>query len=206
MLCYNVFNIQAVITKRQSIVKYSVSAIILSVLLASLFLSTAIASEDVFEEIEWTDLIPRDDLAILLDPPEFLLGIEDGSENDNMETLAEKSKDDAKTKRFNEALKSERVITEFDGRKIRIPGFIVPLKNNAQQQVTEFFIVPYFGACLHLPPPPPNQIIHGRWPAGIDVEDLSIPMWFEGEIDIKKTSSEMGTSVYDLSLTRYLPY
>lgn len=120
--------------------------------------SKVIASDVTFEEIDWIELMPREDLAVLLDPPNFLLGIEDGSEEDNMQTLSAKSKMDDKAKRFNEVLKSERIIKEFDGRNIRIPGFIVPLTSNNEREVVEFFIVPYFGACLHLPPPPLTKL------------------------------------------------
>lgn len=47
----------------------------------------------------------------------------------------------------------------WDGRRIRIAGFVVPLERS-QELVTEFLLVPYFGACIHVPPPPANQIIH----------------------------------------------
>lgn len=168
--------------------------------------SKVIASDVTFEEIDWIELMPREDLAVLLDPPNFLLGIEDGSEEDNMQTLSAKSKMDDKAKRFNEVLKSERIIKEFDGRNIRIPGFIVPLTSNNEREVVEFFIVPYFGACLHLPPPPPNQIIFGQWADGIELSDLSAPLWFEGKINIEKNSNEMGTSAYKLNLINVMPY
>jgi hypothetical protein len=41
----------------------------------------------------------------------------------------------------------------------RVPGYMVPLEDNLEE-VTEFLLVPYPGACLHVPPPPPNQIVH----------------------------------------------
>ncbi|TRY33743.1 DUF3299 domain-containing protein [Aliiglaciecola sp. M165] len=178
------------------------------ILPVALLLSSAFAraSNVEFKEIEWIELMPEEDLAVLLDPPDFLLNIEDGSEDDNLDTLAQKSEMDAKAKRFNEVLKSERVIAEFDGRKVRIPGFIVPLSTNEKREVVEFFIVPYFGACLHLPPPPPNQIIFGKWSKGIEVRDLSNPMWFEGEIYIETVSTDLGTSAYGLRLANVEPY
>lgn len=164
------------------------------------------AASDTFNEIEWIELMPKEDLAILLDPPNFLLNIEDGSTDDNMDTLKQKSELDDKAKRFNEVLKSERVIAEFAGRNVRIPGFIVPLSTNEKRKVVEFFIVPYFGACLHLPPPPPNQIIFGRWSQGIEVRNLSNPMWFEGEMYIETNSNDMGTSAYGLKLANVTPF
>jgi hypothetical protein len=47
---------------------------------------------------------------------------------------------------------------EFDGRRVRIPGFLLPLDFSGTG-VTDFLLVPYVGACVHVPPPPPNQLI-----------------------------------------------
>jgi hypothetical protein len=43
--------------------------------------------------------------------------------------------------------------------ELRVPGYMVPLADNLEE-VTEFLLVPYPGACIHVPPPPPNQIVH----------------------------------------------
>lgn len=48
----------------------------------------------------------------------------------------------------------------LNGRQIKIHGYIVPLERDADSALTEFLLVPYFGACIHVPPPPLNQIIH----------------------------------------------
>jgi hypothetical protein len=48
----------------------------------------------------------------------------------------------------------------LDGNNVRLPGFIVPLEVSKEGKVTEFFLVPYVGACIHVPPPPPNQLIY----------------------------------------------
>ena len=49
------------------------------------------------------------------------------------------------------------VVSELDGQKVRVPGYVVPVEFESENLVTEFFLVPYFGACFHYPPPPPNQ-------------------------------------------------
>lgn len=164
-----------------------------------LVVNIAAASDDYYE-IEWTELMPADDLQALLNPPEFLADIEDGSSNDRVEALGDLGESDEQTKRFEEALKSTRVIEAFDQQRIRIPGFIVPLESNEQQQVTQFFIVPYFGACLHLPPPPPNQIIYVEYSDGLEVTTLYDPYWFEGTLVIDHTQKELGDSAYTLRL------
>src|SRR5690606_41234775 len=50
------------------------------------------------------------------------------------------------------------MVPSLNGKKIRIPGYVVQLEGDADK-VTQFLLVPYFGACIHVPPPPPNQII-----------------------------------------------
>ena len=54
----------------------------------------------------------------------------------------------------------------------RIPGFVVPLKTTEDIRILEFFLVPYYGACIHVPPPPPNQIIHVKYKEGFTLEAL----------------------------------
>ena len=50
-------------------------------------------------------------------------------------------------------------VRQLQGKRVSIPGFMVPLEDDAQE-VTEFLLVPYAGACIHVPPPPPNQMVY----------------------------------------------
>ncbi|WP_233499671.1 DUF3299 domain-containing protein [Glaciecola sp. KUL10] len=155
-------------------------------------------------EIEWIQLMPKDDLNALLNPPEVLLDIEDGASNDNLDSLDKLSETDENAKRFKQALTSTRVIESYHNKRIRIPGFMVPLESNEDQLITEFFIVPYFGACLHLPPPPPNQIIHGRFEQGVELNSLQDPFWFDGTIIIELTENDLGQSAYTMQLDKVI--
>ncbi|GEA08285.1 hypothetical protein KUL42_30460 [Alteromonas sp. KUL42] len=154
----------------------------------------------VYQEVEWVALMPEDDLSALLNRPEFLDDIADGSDEDSVEQFASKMLEDERAQQYQSALTSTRVIKEFDGKAIRIPGFIVPLEQNDEQQVTTFFVVPYFGACLHMPPPPPNQILFVEYNEGVALENLYDAYWFEGTINIANHESALGTSAYSLQL------
>jgi hypothetical protein len=167
-------------------------------LLASAYVEAA--SSESFEEIEWIQLMPKDDLDALLNPPDFLANIQDGSQQDSMASLSEIAEENETVRRFQQALTSVRVIESFDKKAVKIPGFVVPLKSDEQQRVTEFFIVPYFGACLHLPPPPPNQMIYGKVAEGFKLSQLTEPFWFEGVIHIETTNNITGTSAYGMVL------
>lgn len=159
-----------------------------------------------YEEIDWVALMPEDDLSALLNRPEFLNDIADGSAADSVDDFASKQLEDEQAQRYQQALVSTRVIEAFDGKAIRIPGFIVPLEQSDEQKATAFFVVPYFGACLHMPPPPPNQILYVEYKEGIAVENLYDPYWFEGTVKIDNHESALGTSAYSLVLDSFALY
>jgi hypothetical protein len=89
---------------------------------------------------------------------------------------------------------------------VKIAGYIVPIEYNDKQVITEFFLVPYCGACIHVPPPPPNQIIYVKHPKGFQLQELYMPFWVEGTIVLKTQENELGLSsysMYDVNLTEY---
>jgi len=175
--------------------------------LASLvFTCESAAQSSNYKEIEWIQLMPKDDLDALLNPPEYLEEIVDGSEQDTLNSLDAKAFDNEQDKRYQQALNSVRVIESYNNKKLRIPGFIVPLESEEGKRISEFFIVPYFGACLHMPPPPPNQIIYVKFEQGVDLKSLYDAFWFEGTLTINTVENELGTSAYQLKLDNVLPY
>ena len=159
-----------------------------------------------YEDIDWTELMPAEDLSALLNRPAFLDDIADGSAQDALDSFQQRQLEDEQAQQYQAALSSTRVIQGFDGKAIRIPGFIVPLEQNEDKEVTRFFIVPYFGACLHMPPPPPNQILYVESEQGITLENLYDPYWFEGVVSIEQKVDAMGTSAYSLALDNYALY
>ncbi|WP_297821617.1 DUF3299 domain-containing protein [uncultured Paraglaciecola sp.] len=190
----------------QSYIGKALLSFLLVFLFVSLVHATLPENDENFQTIEWVALIPEDDLDALLNPPDFLKDIADGSDQDSVDLLQKNTQLDAKGKRFQKALVSTNVVNEYDGKSIRIPGFIVPLESAGERIVTEFFVVPYFGACLHMPPPPPNQIIHVVVNEGIELENLYDPFWFEGQLALKTIETETGVSVYAMILHQVIPY
>lgn len=164
------------------------------------------SGEQAFNTVMWTDLIPEDDLEALLNPPEYIMDIEDGSLEDQISGQIQNTLSAATDDRYQQALVSTRVKSEMDGAKIRVPGFVVPLEFNDDQIVTQFFLVPYFGACLHMPPPPPNQIILVDSPQGIKIEYLGTPFWVSGELSTSITENAVATSAYSLKMSEYELY
>ena len=70
----------------------------------------------------------------------------------------------------------------LEGQLVKLVGYVLPLEHNAAQQVSRFLLVPYIGACVHVPPPLPNQIIYVEPPAAIDDPGLFAKVWLEGTI------------------------
>jgi Uncharacterized protein conserved in bacteria len=165
----------------------------------------AAEKSDAYEEIEWQQLMPKEDLDALMNPPEYLDAIEDGSSDDVLDDKLKMQPDD-EDDAYQRALSSTKIIAEYNQRKIRLPGFIVPLDFDDNQVITTFLLVPFFGACIHLPPPPPNQIIFATYEPGLSVDDLSDAFFVEGTIFTEIKESDLATSAYSMTVDRILPY
>ena len=85
----------------------------------------------------------------------------------------------------------------LDGLKVRSPGFMVPLEDNSAQ-VTEFLLVPTPQACIHVPAPPPNQIILVRMDSGKSAKIAYGPIWVEGILRINTVSHQYGKASFQL--------
>jgi hypothetical protein len=94
----------------------------------------------------------------------------------------------------------------FNNKTVRIPGFIVPLEDSATQ-AAEFLLVPYQGACIHVPPPPPNQIVHVLMQKGRKMKfTMWDPYWIEGKLLIDNVESPYGLVAFRLEGLSYEDY
>lgn len=91
------------------------------------------------------------------------------------------------------------------GQTVRLPGYVVPLEDLVAG-IKEFLLVPYFGACVHSPPPPANQIVHVRLDKPVKNLRLMDVVWVIGPLDASKTDTHMGVSSYRLDATKVAPY
>ena len=98
------------------------------------------------------------------------------------------------------------VVEELIGQTIRMPGFILPLDAQPGGTIGEFLLVPYFGACVHTPPPPPNQIVHVVMDEPITVERVWSPVWVTGVLTSERSMNELGNAAYTLELIDHEPY
>ena len=97
-------------------------------------------------------------------------------------------------------------LAALSGKLVKIPGFTVPLEDWASS-ATEFLLVPYVGACIHTPPPPPNQLVYIEMDDGKRAKlDGWNPVWVEGLLTIEMTESVYGYVGFTLSGKRVYPY
>jgi hypothetical protein len=147
-----------------------------------------------FKEIKWDDLVPAD-----WDPRQIFKGIDlrmlDDSDPRAMRAL----------EKLREAWSNAPARADLNGNRVRIPGFVVPLERKGNL-ITEFLLVPYFGACIHTPPPPANQIIHVF--ASKPVRDTATmdAVWVNGTLEVARSETGMGNASYRLRAELVAPY
>lgn len=90
------------------------------------------------------------------------------------------------------------VNADLDQARVRMPGFIVPLGEPKNGLVREFFLVPYIGEDIHVPPPPSNQMVYVRSATGIEAEAVHEAYWVTGKMRVETRSTPLGTSAYSL--------
>jgi hypothetical protein len=163
-------------------------------------------SDTQYEIIEWTDLMPKEDFNALLSPPSYVTNAIEGSFEDQIssgiKSVMAAEVDDA----YQRALVSKNVVLEYDGQAVKLAGFVVPLEFNDDQVITEFFLVPFFGACIHVPAPPPNQVIFVKDTKGFTLDALYSPIWVSGILSASLIENDIATSAYTLDMASFEHY
>ncbi len=90
------------------------------------------------------------------------------------------------------------VVEELDGQRVRIGGYVVPLDFDATR-VKEFLLVPFVGACIHVPPPPANQIVYVKSETGIDVKGSFDPVWVTGTLKATPAFTGLAETGYSIN-------
>jgi hypothetical protein len=145
----------------------------------------------VYLETKWDQLIPPS-----WNPAEAFEGLNlDEMEDDDPRAEAAMQ---SFIKKWNEA----PVNPEMQGRLIRLAGFVAPLDYESSAELKEFLLVPYFGACIHVPPPPANQIVYVRVDRPLLGIEAMEPVWVYGELRIEASDTDMGHAGYSLRADR----
>ena len=163
---------------------------------------SAFAAEP-YKTATWESLVPKD-----WDPAKEFKSLNLGSLG--MEGLAPKAviSDPRATEalsRMKDTWGNAPTERSLDGAKIKISGFAIPLEMKGDK-VTEFLLVPYFGACIHTPPPPANQIIHVISKKPVDNMRTMDAVTVSGTMGLNRAESPWGTSGYRLAVDKVEAY
>ncbi|MBI1904879.1 MAG: DUF3299 domain-containing protein [Rhodocyclales bacterium] len=147
-----------------------------------------------FRTITFDDLMPLD-----WDPNAVFKQLDMASLKDNdpraMEMMA----------KIKQAWENAPLVPQLGGQKIRMAGFLVRLEGD-DKHIREFLLVPYFGACIHIPPPPANQVVHvipdQPVPAGQDMGAV----WVSGTLSLAVAKTGLGDAGYRLAAVKVEPY
>jgi uncharacterized protein len=179
-----------------------------------------------YKTIEWTDLMPEEDVKLLESAPqvdhesmtqEELAQDIPVQSNNNLsafedqiaQAIADANKQAStanKPRTWKDALVSTAVRKEFNQKRIKLAGYISPITWDENNIVTELFFVPYFGACIHVPPPPPNQLIYVKLDKGMKLIELYEPFWVQGTLIVEATQKDIGHSAYSMQNASFAPY
>ncbi|EGM78689.1 hypothetical protein Rhein_1261 [Rheinheimera sp. A13L] len=162
------------------------------------------AKAEDYKTLEWTDLLPEEDLKKMEQLPE--ISHEGGEVPAGSPLNQAYANQDPAAAAWNEVLMSANVKGELNNKKVRVPGFIVPVEYDADQNVTAFFLVPYFGACIHVPPPPPNQIIFVTNKQKIQGDMIYSPFWISGTLTTETMSHDLAKSAYSMKADKIEEY
>lgn len=168
----------------------------LSTILMVLFITLPASAEPV-RELDWDELMPADwapvnPFAELSD--EELAGLSDASPEAQEMMRA-----------LQEAFDTAPVVEALDGQQVRLPGFVVPLEFT-DTEVREFLLVPYYGACIHVPPPPANQMVFVLSEWGAKINGLFDIVSVTGILRARASDSPYGAAGYTLEAEKVEPY
>jgi hypothetical protein len=146
-----------------------------------------------FEDITWDMLLPEG------------WSVEKVLENLNLDALGDNDpKAREAMKKIREMWDNAPANPKFDKRRVSIAGFVVPL-DGEREKTREFLLVPYFGACIHAPAPPANQVIHVKVKAGNTVT-LSPASLISGTIRTVRADTKMAVTGYEMTIDKAEPF
>jgi len=86
--------------------------------------------------------------------------------------------------------RNRTLVRELDRKVVRLAGYALPLDFKGTL-VKSFLLVPYVGACIHVPPPPPNQVVYVQADKPFETDELFAPVWVTGPISVGMGNREL---------------
>lgn len=175
-------------------------------LLAALFLGMPVTltmdagqatAASTVQTIDWKDLVPPG-----YDPDRLL--------RQYTKDVAKLKDDDPRAEKLADALRkaweNAPVVPSLNNKTVRLSGFLVALEGDGKA-VSEFLLVPFFGACIHVPPPPSNQIVLVRTGAKpFKAKEMFQTVMVTGRLRTEATRNDMASASYVIDATHVEPH
>jgi len=151
-------------------------------------------------QVEWNDLVPAE-----YQSEKIVAKYKDQLDKFEAEDYSPEA--EALYKKINDELNNAPINKTLDNKHISLPGFIAPLSQH-NGLITEFLLVPYFGACIHVPPPPINQTVFVKVADnnGIKIDDSYGAFWVSGSILLDGKTTDIGAAGYHIKNAVIEPY
>lgn len=93
---------------------------------------------------------------------------------------------------------STDVVAAMEGREVALDGYVVPLDSDDEGRVKEVLFVPFYGACIHVPPPPPNQIVHVVLATPMPLPALWDAFHLSGTLHLARFHADIANASYEV--------
>lgn len=159
---------------------------------------TAALAADAAIDLKWAQLVPPAEQISALKPKTFFSGSQPAPDDGGPPPppLAEGGFMSMKRKQPG-SNQPPRVVTEFNGKRVKIGGYVVPLDFEATT-IKEFLLVPFVGACIHVPPPPANQIVYVKSEKGVEIGGQFDPVWVTGTLKTEPAFTGLADAGYTI--------
>jgi len=141
-----------------------------------------------FAEIEWKDLIPPDEI-----------------ENYRLAVAFSMRHIDHTSEQRAAQFGSFKTVAAMEGRPVSLAGYVVPLDTDDHGRMTAFFFVPTMGACIHVPPPPPDQMVYVTLSQPIDAPQLGDSRWLRGTLHTQTHDADLASAAYRMQDAQLAP-
>ncbi len=169
--------------------RFGIEIVVVGLTMAAMLWASAMAAAGEVVEINWQDLVPAQAGSTNADI-QGMFGI---VEHEQISKLKDSGPGDAD------------VVTDYNGKTIRLAGYLVPLDLTSEGG-TEFLLVPYYGACIHVPPPPPNQIVFVTTEKPYQLEALFDPVAVTGAFGVLTMATALADTGYVLAAEKFEDY
>lgn len=147
-------------------------------------------SSQEFLDLSWADLLPEGEVQRIAELQQ-MQAVATGMDHFGVERMPQ--------------IQTFNTVDALDGERVRIGGYVLPFDFNGGA-ISRFLLVPYVGACIHVPPPPPNQLVYVTTSEPIEIDGLWDPVYAEGIMRTTRQDNELGDTAYTLELDRIRPY